>query len=209
MSTNSTVSTNIGAHPGRRPIVVVQDRTTHRRSSGCTPGSDIPSVESLGELLGEVLRAEGVPPHAEAGLHLVGIEEMSRLNADSMGVEGPTDVLSFPIDGAACAGEEDGRGSVDAPAGDQGPDGGSSVAGEALGVLVGDVVLCPEVARRNAADHAGTIADELRLLVVHGGLHLCGWDHAGDGDRRAMWDRERGLMAALRIPPSRDPWTRS
>ena len=44
--------------------------------------------------------------------------------------------------------------------------------------MVGDVVVCAEVAAAQAPDHAGTVEDELALLVVHGGLHLCGWDHA-------------------------------
>jgi ssRNA-specific RNase YbeY (16S rRNA maturation enzyme) len=45
--------------------------------------------------------------------------------------------------------------------------------------------------------------------VVHGGLHLAGWDHASDTDRAAMWQRERDLMTTLHRAPARDPWSES
>jgi probable rRNA maturation factor len=72
--------------------------------------------------------------------------------------------------------------------------------------MVGDVVVCAEVAAAQAPDHAGTVQDELALLVVHGGLHLCGWDHADPAERAGMWARERALMSELARPPARDPW---
>jgi ssRNA-specific RNase YbeY (16S rRNA maturation enzyme) len=46
----------------------------------------------------------------------------------------------------------------------------------------------------------------LRLLVVHGGLHLCGWDHIGERDRREMWARERELLERHAQLPAADPW---
>jgi probable rRNA maturation factor len=73
-------------------------------------------------------------------------------------------------------------------------------------VLLGDVVICPEVAATNAPGHAGTLDDELALLVVHGILHLLGMDHDGDADRRAMQARERSLLAEWWGPLARDPW---
>jgi probable rRNA maturation factor len=155
------------------PRVAVDDRRAP--SSDDDPPDD---REALAELLGAVLRAEGVGAGAEAGLLLVDSEEMARLNAEHLGRSGPTDVLSFPLDGV----------------------------GEGAGWMVGDVVVCPEVAVAQAGDHAGSAEDELRLLVVHGGLHLCGWDHAEAGERRAMWARERELMVMLGCVPSRDPW---
>jgi probable rRNA maturation factor len=87
---------------------------------------------------------------------------MAELNQEHMGHEGPTDVLSFPIDGPAA-----------------GPDG-----------LLGDVVVCPSVARRQAPEHAGTYEDELALLVVHGVLHVLGHDHAEDDEAAVMRERE-------------------
>jgi probable rRNA maturation factor len=158
--------------------------------------TDDPDPESLGGLLAAVLLAEGVPLGSEAGLHLVGIEEMAELNMEAMGRAGPTDVLSFPLDGVS----DGGHAGDDVDAGDRkGP--------SAVPHLVGDVVLCTEVAMRNASRHAGTIGDECRLLVVHGGLHLCGWDHATPEQQQDMWTRERELMASLGVSPSGDPWS--
>jgi probable rRNA maturation factor len=105
-----------------------------------------------------------VDEDVEGELNLLFVDEaaMAGLNRAHMGHEGPTDVLSFPIDGP-----------------DAGPDG-----------LLGDVVVCPAVARRNAPEHAGTYEDELALLVVHGVLHVLGHDHAEDGEAATMRARE-------------------
>lgn len=156
-----------------------------------------PDPDSLGELLAAVLAAEGVPRGSEAGLHLVGIEEMTALNQRTMGEDGPTDVLSFPVDGSAPV---DGCAPVN---------GGAPGDGAVVPHLVGDVVLCTEVAARNAATHAGTVADECRLLVVHGGLHLCGWDHSTPRQRDDMWRREREVMESLGVSPSGEPWDKA
>ena len=117
-------------------------------------------VERWSGLATAVLADEGV----EGELNLLFVDEsaMAVLNREHMGHEGPTDVLSFPIDGP-----------------DAGPDG-----------LLGDVVVCPAVARRNAPEHAGTYEDELALLVVHGVLHVLGHDHAEDDEAAVMRDRE-------------------
>ena len=142
-------------------------------------------LDALAAVLSGVLAAEGVPARAEASLQLVSAEDIAALNAEHLGVDGPTDVLSFPIDGAA---------HDDVPQPDE-------------PWLVGDVVVCVRVAAEQAPAHAGTLDDELALLVVHGGLHLCGWDHATDDERTAMWARERELLAAAGRTPSRDPWS--
>ena len=117
-------------------------------------------LERWTDLARRVLADEGA--RGELNLLFVDAAAMAALNTDHMGEEGPTDVLSFPIDGA-----------------DAGPDG-----------LLGDVVVCPAVARRNAPDHAGTYEDELALLVVHGVLHVLGHDHAEDGEAAVMRARE-------------------
>lgn len=136
-------------------------------------------------LLAAALSDEGVAPGAQVGLTFVDTEAMAALNVEHMGSTGPTDVLAFPIDGREAAGA--GRG---------GPPG-----------VVGDVVICPAVAAAGAPTHAGTVDDELALLVVHGALHLLGHDHTEDGERRAMQERERALLAAHHGPLAADPWT--
>jgi probable rRNA maturation factor len=117
-------------------------------------------VERWSGLATAVLEDEG----ADGELNLLFVDEtaMADLNVEHMGHPGPTDVLSFPIDGA-----------------DAGPDG-----------LLGDVVVCPAVARRQAPEHAGTYEDELALLVVHGVLHVLGHDHAEPAEAAVMRDRE-------------------
>ena len=73
--------------------------------------------------------------------------------------------------------------------------------------MVGDLLLCPQVAATQAPEHAGNLEDELALLVIHGTLHLLGWDHAEKEERNLMWQRERELFEALRGAPERDPWS--
>ena len=65
-------------------------------------------------------------------------------------------------------------------------------------ILVGDVVICPKVAERQALDHNVPIDDELSLLVVHGVLHLLGFDHEDDDEASVMEKRERELMTRFR-----------
>ncbi len=95
--------------------------------------------------------------------------------------------LAFPIDAIEAEivlhGMPPSRGPDRAP-----PDPGD------MPLLLGDVVICPAVAARQAPEHAGTIDDELALLVVHGILHVLGHDHADDAERVAMQARERELL---------------
>ena len=121
-------------------------------------------------------------------MNLLFVDEaaIATLNEEHLGERGPTDVLSFPLDFP-----------LDSGAG----------SGVAAPLLVGDVVVCPEVAARNAPQHAGTTDDELALLVVHGVLHLLGHDHAEVDERARMQQRERALLAALHGPLAGDPWS--
>ena len=117
---------------------------------------------------------------------------MAELNLRFMGEEGPTDVLAFPIDDdvvVQSARNADPTGPGPAP----------DIEPSDAPALVGDVVLCPAVAARNARSHTGdghrgTFDDEMALLVVHGVLHLLGMDHAEEGEARAMRARERELL---------------
>ncbi len=130
------------------------------------------------------------------GLQFVDADRMAELNHSHLGHEGPTDVLSFPIDG-------DPRASTDPVSSTRsGGDGGD----DQLPWMLGDIVICPSVAATNAPSHAGTYDDELALLVVHGLLHLLGLDHATDDERVAMQARERDLLERLHGSLARDPW---
>lgn len=145
-----------------------------------------------------VLSDEGVEGECELSLLFVDEATITELNGRFMGSDGPTDVLSFPIDG-----EPDPSGRWP-DSGGPAPDRDDDV--EDLPLLLGDVVVCPAVAHRNAPGHAGAADDETALLVVHGILHLLGMDHATDEDRAAMWAREQQLLAAHHGPLAADPW---
>jgi len=110
-------------------------------------------------------RAQG-----ELTLTFVDTDEIAALNAEYMGKQGPTDVLSFPLDAL----------------GDAAPE----------GLLLGDVVVCPAVAAQQYGEHAGTLDDELALLVVHGVLHVLGHDHAEADEAEEMRALELQLLTA-------------
>jgi probable rRNA maturation factor len=135
-------------------------------------------VERWVGLARNVLLAEGVAGDAELSLLFVDEATISGLNRRFMDADGPTDVLAFPIDDPV----DDQAGGTDA--GSPGPE----------PLLLGDVVVCPAVAERQAPEHAGTYDDELALLVVHGVLHVLGMDHADPEDEAAMQARERELL---------------
>ncbi|NLA34536.1 MAG: rRNA maturation RNase YbeY [Actinobacteria bacterium] len=141
-------------------------------------------VDSWADLVRNALAAEGVVAPAETNVVFVDADTIAELNSEHMGKDGPTDVLSFPID-------------------DEWDD-AFVMPGEIR--FVGDIVLCPEVAERNASEHAGTTADEIALLLIHGTLHLLGHDHGEPEERALMWATEQRLMAELWRPLSRNPW---
>ncbi len=137
-------------------------------------------------LAGNVLEAEGVRGDAEVSLLFVDETAMAELNKRFLGRDGPTDVLAFPIDEDVYEGAR----SADS----LGPGPGVDPELAELPTILGDVVLCPAVAKRNAPRHAGTYDDELALLVVHGILHLLGMDHADGDEAAAMERREQTLL---------------
>jgi probable rRNA maturation factor len=120
----------------------------------------------------------GVNPLAELSILLVDAEYMAELNHRWMDGDGPTDVLAFPMD----------EGSVDHGPGESG--------GEPA--LLGDIVLCPEVAAKQAAGVGHSTADELALLTVHGTLHLLGYDHAEPDEEKEMFGLQSRLLESWR-----------
>ncbi|WP_433079801.1 rRNA maturation RNase YbeY [Dactylosporangium sp. CA-139114] len=120
----------------------------------------------------------GVNPLAELSILCVDVEYMTELNHRWMDGDGPTDVLAFPMD----------EGSVD-----HGPGEG---AGEPA--LLGDIVLCPEVAAKQAAAAGHAAIDELALLTVHGILHLLGYDHAEPEEEAEMFGLQARLLESWR-----------
>jgi probable rRNA maturation factor len=134
-------------------------------------------IERLAALAAHVLRDQRVPDAMELNVLCIDPGAMTELNVHHMGGTGPTDVLAFPMDMP-----------------------GESLAGEPA--ILGDVVLCPEVAARQAAEHDTTYDAELELLLVHGILHLLGHDHVEEEERRVMFGLTDRLLASFR---SREP----
>jgi probable rRNA maturation factor len=123
-------------------------------------------------LAGFVLEREDAPDAVELSIAVVALDEMADLNRRFRDKEGPTDVLSFGCDDP-CA-----------------------VVGPDEPVTLGDVVIAPEVAESQAVEYGHTVEEELNLLLVHGVLHLLGYDHDSDEDSAAMQARERVLLQA-------------
>ncbi|MDQ3739202.1 MAG: rRNA maturation RNase YbeY [Actinomycetota bacterium] len=136
------------------------------------------ATDVLTELVGE----RNADRRDELTLTFVDASVMADLNAEHLGHEGPTDVLSFPLDIAWGA----------PPAVDP-PTDGARCTGSPLRML-GDVVICPAMAADQAPSHAGTLDDELALLVVHGILHVLGHDHDDDESTMVMRAEERRLL---------------
>lgn len=137
-----------------------------------------------------VLAEERAPEEAELSVIFVDEQAISDLNDRFLGGTGPTDVLAFPMDDDVVLGgrqpDEGGRGPG-APSEPTDPP-----------VVLGDVVVCPRVAERQAREHGQSLGDELALLVVHGVLHLLNYDHAEEGESATMKRRERELLDRFR-----------
>ncbi len=134
-----------------------------------------------------VLEAEGVKGDAELSMLFVDEHAIAELNERFLDETGPTDVLSFPMD------EHLSEGGRSPDSGGTGP--GVTPEPVEAPIMLGDVVICPAVARRNAAAESRPYDDEMALLVVHGILHLLGMDHGEAEEATAMQSRERDLLS--------------
>jgi probable rRNA maturation factor len=145
-------------------------------------------IERWQKLAIAVLADQGVRGGTELSLFFVSVHDMAELNSEHMGKPGATDVLAFPIDGGEVLE------MINGPTGaSRGPDRPPPDRGD-LPLLLGDIVICPEIAVAQAPGHAGTVDDEMALLVVHGILHILGWDHDTAEKTIAMRTCERELL---------------
>jgi probable rRNA maturation factor len=119
-----------------------------------------------------VLAAMRVHPQAELSVVLVDEPAIEQLHVQWMDEPGPTDVLSFPMDELRPGSE-----------GEESPPG-----------LLGDVVLCPQVAAQQAVSAGHSTQEELLLLTTHGILHLLGYDHAEPDEEKEMFALQRKLL---------------
>lgn len=136
--------------------------------SDASRGSGSFDAERWGELARRSLVHEGVEGVAELSLTFVDADRIAELHATHLGGEGPTDVLAFPLDR-----DDDALAPVR---------------------LLGDVVVCPEVAARQAEARGIDTDDEIALLVVHGVLHVLGHRHGEPDETQRMQAREQDLL---------------
>jgi len=144
----------------------------------------------LARAVATALDEVGPPSPASIGLILSDDAELATLNATHMRVLGPTDVLSFPLLPASAFARGAPAPTVPRPPGTR--------------IHLGDIVVSIERAIEQATTGRGgqtgdvrwSVADELRLLVIHGVLHVCGWDHVTSDVEDAMQEVERRLLGA-------------
>jgi len=123
-----------------------------------------------------------VSPDADVAILLVDEGAMEALHVQWMDEPGPTDVLSFPMDEL-----RPGTADIPTPAG-----------------LLGDIVLCPQVAETQAEKAGHSTLDELLLLTTHGLLHLLGFDHAEPDEEREMFGLQRDLLLSFHTAERRN-----
>jgi probable rRNA maturation factor len=107
-------------------------------------------------------------PNSEITIAFVSDEDIAQWNEQYRNKKGPTDVLSFPVL----------AGGLAAVAGQMGPS--SAKSGARAPDILGDIAIAPETARRYAHENGRTLSEELRVLMLHGVLHLMGYDHESD-----------------------------
>jgi probable rRNA maturation factor len=147
----------------------------------------------LSRLATFVLGQLGVSPLAELSVLLVDVPAMEALHVKWMNEPGPTDVLAFPMD------------EIDVS---RGPQDDAQEAGPAL---LGDVVLCPDVAEKQALEAGHSTQAELHMLATHGVLHLLGYDHAEPDEAQEMFGLQAQLLTAWGAQPgaASGPWSES
>ncbi|CAM3147295.1 rRNA maturation RNase YbeY [Stackebrandtia soli] len=138
-------------------------------------GIDV-DTDAICDVARHALSEMKVHPLADLSILVVDMPYMAELNHRWMGSEGPTDVLAFPMDELSI-----GRG----PSNDEEP---------AAETLLGDIVLCPEVAAKQAVTAGHSTADELHMLTVHGVLHILGYDHAEPDEAKEMFGLQGELL---------------
>ena len=148
-------------------------------------GVDVDESELAG-LARHVLDDMRVHPLAELSVLLVDEPAMTELHVRWMGEEGPTDVLAFPMDELR----------LPQPGASHGDRGSSDQ--DVSEVLLGDVVICPQVAAVQAAEAQHDTRDEIDLLCTHGILHLLGYDHGEPEEHATMFGLQDRLLASWR-----------
>lgn len=137
--------------------------------------------ERISRLVDHVAKRLELPDSAEVSITFISDDEIHELNLKYRGIDSPTDVLSFECDGI----EDDFPDSPDE------------------GLILGDIMISPSVATRQAAEHDSTPAEEIDLLTIHGMLHLCGYDHIDDDEAEEMESLQDSILAEWKTSEAR------
>lgn len=134
---------------------------------------DINMDSKLEDVIKTVLKTEGLSLDYEISISFVGKDEIHKLNKEYRKVDRPTDVLSFPMD--------------------------TDFMVEGVDAMLGDIVICMDVAKEQARDLGHSLDREIMYLTCHSTLHLLGYDHMNDDEKREMRAREKEVMKILGV----------
>lgn len=149
---------------------------------------DFPYIQLAEEVVNAAMDAEDFPYEAEVNVLLVTKEEIGRINREQRQIDAPTDVLSFPMIAYPAAGdfsrvEEDG-------------DNFNPDTGEAL---LGDIILCVDKIKEQAAEYGHSERREYAFLILHSMLHLFGYDHMTEQEAAVMEQKQRDILDHMQI----------
>ncbi|MBR0406143.1 MAG: rRNA maturation RNase YbeY [Eggerthellaceae bacterium] len=136
---------------------------------------DVRALLDVEALAAHVIREEGMPENTEVSINFVTEAEIHELNREYRDIDAPTDVLSFECDGY----------DDDMPLLDD------------MSFELGDIVISVDRAEKQAPEYGLSFSDEMSLLITHGLLHLCGYDHMEDEEAREMEERERAHLSSF------------
>ncbi len=125
---------------------------------------------ALREAVAKTLESEGFSERAQVEITLVSSDEIRRLNREFREVDRKTDVLSFPLDEKECV---DGA------------------------ILLGDVIVCPQVIAEQSQRFRTSYREEFCLMVIHSVLHLLGWDHIEETEKKKMFEKQEEIFFSL------------
>ena len=133
-------------------------------------------LQSISQLATFAMSRMKIHPQADLSIIFVDEDSIAELNKRWMDETGPTDVLSFPMDELR-------------------PGDDSEVSADSL---LGDIVICPQVAATQAVSAGKPVTEEIQLLLVHGFLHLLGFDHAEPSEHQRMFALQDQILAEWR-----------
>ena len=159
-----------------RPTTRTTEAVAHVEVQLACEDKDVPDADRIRDWVGQAISAAGAVagPNAEVAVRIVGVEEMTSLNHEYLDKDEATNVLSFPSGDQAGLPDESTR-------------------------ALGDIVICAAVIRGEAREQNKALADHWAHMLVHGTLHLLGYDHMSDDEATAMEGLEVRILTSLGV----------